>query len=276
MADRPLPKLKDAAQTVFFQAGGEWCFLRTPASFKASGAPTPCVIQCHGNTGYVKDGEADWLKDEGKTTFINRLTEAGIAVASTHATGNHWGRPNAVAANAALHTAITQNANIDRARIGIWGGGLGGALVWNSVTGPLLGKVKAAALQQATLSYESVIRQHKFKGHLLEAYGIPADTPDDAAFATLSFNDPVTRTRLLEDKMGKSLASQLPEVIFIHGDLDENMLYQENPVRLSHALSPVGARFTFHTFKGVGHATYALGDTAAQVVSGFFKKTFAL
>ncbi len=272
----PIPQLKDGEQTAYFQAGGEWCFLKTPASYRAAGQPVPCVIQCHGHHGYVKDGEADWLTEEFKLAFVNSLVDKGVAVASSHATGNHWGRPSAVAANAALLDALLSGANLDAGRMGLWGGGLGGALLWNSVTGPMLGRLKAVVLQQATISYESVIRNHKFKSFLLEAYGLPADAPDDLAVAALAFNDPVTRTRLLIGEKGQALAGELPETLFIHGDVDENMLYEENPVRLSHVLGPLGATFSFHTFEGVGHATYQLGDTAAQVLTGFFGRVFAL
>ena len=193
-----IPQLKDGEQTVYFQAGGEWCFLKTPASYQAEGAGTPCVIQCHGHHGYVKDGEADWLTEDFKLSFVNSLIDSGIAVASTNATGNHWGRPSAVAANGALFDSLVEGSNVDASRMGLWGGGLGGALLWNSVTGPLLGRLRAVCLQQATISYDSVIRNHKFKSFLLEAYGLPADTPDDLAVAALAFNDPVTRTRSVD------------------------------------------------------------------------------
>ena len=271
-----IPQLQDGEQTVYFQAGGEWCFLKTPKSYSASNGAVPCVIQCHGHHGYVKDGEADWLTEDFKLSFVNSLIDTGIAVASTNATGNHWGRPNAVAANAALFDSLLEGANLDSSRMGLWGGGLGGALLWNSVTGPLLGRLKAVVLQQATISYESVIRNHKFKSFLLEAYGLPADTPDQRAIDTLAFNDPVNRTRLLVDEKGRALASELPEVLFIHGDVDENMLYDENPIRLSNVLGPLGARYSIHTFKGVGHATYQLGETAANVLKGYFGRVFEL
>lgn len=272
------PQLRDGEQTVYFQAGGEWCFLRTPQNYSSdkSGSQIPCVIQCHGNNGYVREGEADWLTGEDKLIFVNKLVGAGIAVASTHATGNHWGRPNAVAANTALLDSLLEFANLDVSRIALWGGGLGGALQWNCATGPLLGRLRAVVFQQATISYESVIRDHKFKSHLLEAYGMPDDVPDDLAVAALSFNDPVTRTRLLVEEKGKDLASLLPEVLFIHGDKDEAMLYDENPVRLSNVLKACGATHSIHTFQGVGHATYALGETAAVVLADFFKKVFDL
>ncbi len=275
MADKG-PALKDGAQTVFFQAGGEWCFLRTPAGFAASGPGTPFVIQCHGNGGYVRDGEADWLDEEAKTIFLDALVGVGIAVAGSHGTGNHWGRPDAVAAYGALFDALASQPGLDEKRGGLWGGGLGGAVLWNSVTGPLLGRLRAVAPQQAALSYESVIRDHKFKAQLLEAYGIPGDTPDDLAVSALSFNDPLNRTRLLVSQRGAEAGSLLPEVLFVHGDADENMLYEGNPVALSEVLKSSGARFSFQTFPGVGHATYDLREKASAPLAAFFKGAFGL
>ena len=116
-----IPQLGDGEQTVYFQAGDEWCFLKTPKTYKASNGAVPCVIQCHGHHGYVKDGEADWLTEDFKLSFVNSLIDTGIAVASTNATGNHWGRPNAVAANAALFDALLEGANLDSNRMGLWG-----------------------------------------------------------------------------------------------------------------------------------------------------------
>ena len=58
----------------------------------------PCVLHCHGNKGYVRQGEADWLDQPAKFLFVDEMLQRGIAVAESHACGNHWGRPNAVAA----------------------------------------------------------------------------------------------------------------------------------------------------------------------------------
>ena len=280
MADS-LPQLKDGAQTVFFKSGGEWCFLRTPPSYTTSGPPLPCVIQCHGNSGYVRDGEyaistSDTLDDQGNSIFIRTLVDAGIAVAGSHARGSAWGRPDAAAAYAALFNSLIQDANVDPERIGMLGGGLGGSALWSAVTGPLLGKVRAAALQQATLNFDSVIRAHKFKGDLLEAWGIPREADDDLAVASLAGNDPVTRTRMLILERGEAAASLLPEVGFFHGDQDENMLYEGNPVALAAVLETCGARHTFYTYKGVGHATYAMGKPVAEDIKEFFSKAFGM
>ena len=233
-------------------------------------------MHCHGNRGYVRDGEADWLDEEAKSIFVRMLLDAGIAVSGSHATGNHWGRPSAVAANGALFDALIAGANVDKGRMGIMGGGLGGALVWNSVTGPLLGRLHAAVMQQAVLSYESVIRHGKFKSPLMEAYGVPGDTPDNLAVASLAHNDPLNRTRLLVAMEGAKAGRLLPEVLFVHGDADENMLYKENPVALSQVLDSCGAENSFQTYKGVGHATYDLRETAAGDITRFFQRTFEI
>ena len=276
---KALPNLKDGEQTVFFQAGGEWCYLRTPATYRAhasSGASVPCVVHCHGNRGYVREGAADWLNEEDKSIFVRALVDAGMAVSGSHGTGNHWGRPSAVAANGALFDALVSRANVDKARMGLMGAGLGGAAVWNSATGPLLGRVRAAVLQQALLSYESVIRHGKFKDQLLASYGIPADMPNDLAVSSLSHNDPLTRTRLLVAEKGSAAAGLLPELLFVHGDVDQNILYPENPLALSRELNACGARYSFQTFQGVGHATYDLRERAAGPIARFFRKAFAI
>ena len=266
--------LIDGAQTVFFKAGEEWCYLRTPEGYDAQSSTTPFVIQCHGNGGYVRDGEADWLDEESKTFFLNSLLNKGIAVAGSHGTGNHWGRPDAVAAYGALFNALTYQPGLSSSQTGLMGGGLGGAALWNSVTGPLLGRVKAVVPQQATLSYESVITAGKFKGPLLEAYGLPANTPNDLAIAALKYNDPLNRTRLLVAQHGHKAASLFPEVMFVHGDIDENMLYEENPIALSEVLKSCGANYSFETFKGIGHATYDLREKASTPIAAFFQKSF--
>ncbi len=82
MAD-PFPQLRDGAQTVFFKVGGEWCFLRTPDGYASGSGPIPCVIQCHGNSGLVRDGEflvstTDTLDDRGESIFVRTLVDAGI------------------------------------------------------------------------------------------------------------------------------------------------------------------------------------------------------
>ena len=85
-----IPPLQNGAQTVFFQVATEWCFLRTPSDYVTAGPSIPCVIFCHGNSGYVRDGDyrvsaKDTLDDEGKSIFIRTLIDAGIAVAGIQA-----------------------------------------------------------------------------------------------------------------------------------------------------------------------------------------------
>ena len=54
------------------------------------------------------------------------------------------------------------------------------------------------------------------------------------------------------------------------------MLYEENPLALSKVLEACGVVYSFKLYKGIGHATYALGETAARDITDFFKKAFVL
>lgn len=230
----------------------------------------PLIVYCHGNGGYVRrtedgSGETDWTKlpagEANKRLFVDSLVGAGFAVAASDAYGMHaWGNPQSVGATAALLSCVLEGANVDATRVGLWGGGAGGAVAWSSALGPLMGKVRAVAMQQSCLSYESVIRHGKFKDVLLEGgYGMPADTPDDNAVEALKHNDPLYRTSLLIAELGDAAAAAaLPPAFFLHGDADENILFDENPVALGKVLESCGAAHTFHTPAGVGHNVYGL------------------
>lgn len=272
-----IPQLSEGEQTVFFKSGGEWCYLRTPSDYTLSGKPVPCVIQCHGNSGFVNDGDysissSDSLDEHGKSIFIRTLVDAGIAVAGSHARGSAWGRPDAVAAYAALFNTLIDEANVDSNKIGMLGGGLGGSALWSAVTGPLIGKIKAVGLQQATLNFDSVIRAHKFKGDLLDAWGIPAEADDELAIATLRNNNPLERTRLLILQHGDAAGQMLPEVGFFHGEQDENMLYEGNAVALANVLKTCRAKYKLYKYEGLGHETYATGKPIAEDIRGFFQE----
>ena len=274
-----IPPLQNGAQTLFFQVAGEWCFLRTPGTYVTAGNPISCVIFCHGNSGYVRDGDyrvsaKDILDDEGKSIFIRTLIDAGIAVAGSHAKGSAWGTPDAVFCYAALFHALLDEVNLDRKRMGMLGGGLGAAALWGAAVGPLLGKVQAVALQQAALNFESVIRERKFKADLLKAWGLPGDADDDLAVSTLVHSDPLQRTRKLIVEKGVSTRDLLPDVGFFHGDQDENLLYNAHPVEMAKVLDSCGAKYLLKTYKGIGHATYEHGQSVADDIRSFFLGAF--
>ena len=122
-----IPSLRNGEQKVFFKAGGEWCYLWTPQDFM-KGKSIPVVIHHHGARGYVRDGESDWIDTESKAVYLKAVMTGGdCAVAGSHACGDHWGNPESVAANAALHKALSECPSIDTTRTGLMGGGLGGA-----------------------------------------------------------------------------------------------------------------------------------------------------
>lgn len=259
-----IPPLHEGEQRAFFQAGGEWCYLWTPPAF-SPGARIPVVIHHHGYTGYVRDGAADWLDDEAKTTYLRAVMEGGkCAIAGSHACGNHWGNRQAQAANAALFELLAAHPAVDPTRIGLMGGGLGGLLLWNSVLGCMAGRVKVALVMQANSGLECTIREHNFKGHLLAGYGLPEDMDDDAAVETLRLNDPLPRLQALPH------GAPLPRTAIFHGELDKAVPPGSQVIPLAEALRRAGAEVMLELFPGVGHAVYAMGEPIRERLRTFF------
>ena len=257
-------KLHDGKQKVFFQAGGEWCYLWTSETFLKD-RPVPVVIHHHGARGYVRDGSADWLDEESKAAYLKVVMADGrCVVAGSHACGDHWGNANAVAANRALFEALVECPSIDTARVGLMGGGLGGALVWNSVLGPLAGRVKAVAVMQAVASLEAVIREHKFRAPCLKAYGLPEDTQDDEAIARMAVYDPLPRLQRL------AIGTPLPRTAIYHGAKDSNIPPETNAIPLAQALRKAGGDVTLELFPDVGHSVYAMGKPIEERLTSFF------
>jgi len=259
-----IPPFRDGEQRLFFQAGGEWCYVWTPEMFRR-GEPVPVVIHHHGARGYVRDGKADWLEEEHKIAYLKAvMTSCGCAVAGSHACGDHWGNTDAVAANSALFESLTESPHIDTDRVGLMGGGLGGALVWNSVLGPLAGRVKAVAVMQAVASLEAVIREQKFKAPCLRAYGLREDTPDEEAVARIAPHDPLARLQRLP------LGTNLPRTVIYHGAEDANIPPETNAIPLAEALRKAGGDVTLELFDGVGHSVYAMGKPIEKRLKTFF------
>ena len=261
-----IPPLRDREQKVFFKAGGEWCYLWTPASYK-NGEPVPVVIHNHGAGGYVREGESDWLDTESKTAYLRAvMAGGGCAIAGSHACGNHWGNPDSVAANAALYKALEECPGVDATRTGLMGGGLGGALVWNSVVGPLAGKVKAAAVMQAVANLTAVIREQKFKTPCIAAYGLPEDTPDEEAIEKIHPYDPMPKLQAL--KSGTSL----PRTAIYHGFKDANIPAETNAKPLAAALEAAGGIVELNIFPDVEHNVYAMGKPIEERLKDFFAR----
>jgi hypothetical protein len=259
-----IPQLEDGEQKVFFKAGGEWCYLWTPKTF-LRGSPVPVVIHHHGARGYVKDGSADWLEDVQKVAYLKAVVAGGgCAIAGSHACGDHWGNSKAVAANKALFGALSKCLSIDASRVGLLGGGLGGALIWNSVLGPLAGRVKAVAVMQAVASLEAVIREHKFKDVCLKAYGLPVDTPDDEAVRKIAPHDPLPRLRRLAS------GTPLPRTVIYHGVRDANIPADTNAIPLAEALRRAGGDVKLELFPEVEHSVYAMGKPIEERLRAFF------
>jgi len=259
-----IPALSDGEQKVFFKAGGEWCYLWTPESFKF-GEAVPVVIHHHGARGYVRDGEADWLDTESKAAYLRAvMAGGGCAVAGSHACGDHWGNPDAVSANAALFEALDASPHIDTCRTGMMGGGLGGALVWNSVLESFAGKVRAVVVMQAVANLTAVIREQKFKPPCLDAYDLPEGTPDQEAIAKIKPHDPMPRLKSLKP------GTPLPRTAIYHGSRDENIPAETNAVPLADALRRAGGEVELELFTEVEHNVYAMGKPIEERLKSFF------
>jgi acetyl esterase/lipase len=246
--------LHDGEQKVFFRAGGEWSYLWTPGTFRRA-QPIPVVIHHHGFGGYVTEDSADWLEEDYKIGLLRAVMAAagGCAVAGSHAGGDHCGRPDAVEANHALFEALCGTLFFDADRIGLMGGGLGGLLVWNSVLGPLSGRVKAVAVLQSVTSLEAAIRAQTYKWVYLQAYGLPADMPDDDAVASVAPYDPLLRLQRL------AYGTPLPQTAIYHGAGDEDVPLEMHAIPLAEALRKAGADVTLEVFPDVEHSVYMMG-----------------
>ena len=256
--------LREGEQKHFFKAGDEWCYIWTPPGFNPR-EPVPVVIHHHGARGYVKDGEADWPDTPSKKAYLDAVMDgAGCAIAGSHACGDHWGNSCAVKANNALLNVLEETRGIDTGRLGLMGGGLGGALIWNSVLGPMKGKVKAVAVMQAVANLSAVIREHKFKAPCLNAYGLPEDTPDDEAVKAVLPHDPMPRLKQLEK------GAPLPSVAVYHGSRDTNIPPETNAKPLAEALLKAGAHVNLELFGSVEHNVYAIGKPMEERLRGFF------
>jgi acetyl esterase/lipase len=226
------------------------------------------VIHHHGARGYVRQGSADWLKAEEKVAYLRAIMEGGgCAIAGSHACGDHWGNAEAVAANAALFEALAGCPHVDTGRTGLMGGGLGGALIWNSVLGPLAGRIKAVVVMQAVVSLEATVRERRFKPPCLKAYGLPEDTPDDEAVEAIADNDPLPKLESLKP------GTPLPRTAIYHGAEDINIPPDTNAVPLAEALMRAGGDITLELFPGVGHAVYTIGKPIGERLRAFFSES---
>ncbi|MBT3283532.1 prolyl oligopeptidase family serine peptidase [Candidatus Bathyarchaeota archaeon] len=257
-------KLEKGEQKRYFKAGGEWCYIWTPPGFEP-GKTAPVLIHHHGAGGYVREGESDWVDTPSKAAYLRAaMDDSGCVVAGTHACGNHWGNPCSVEANTALLKHLEGVEGIDTGRLGFMGGGLGGAVIWNSVLGPFAGKVKAVAVMQAVANLSTIVVEQKFKGVMLEAYGIPQDSPDDEAIKRIVKYDPMPGLQALEK------GTSLPKTIIYHGAKDVNIPPDTSAKMLAAALENAGGDVTLELFDEVEHNTYAMGKPMEDKLRIFF------
>ncbi len=257
-------RLGKGEQKKFFKAGGEWCYLWTPKSFDPA-EPAPVLIHHHGARGWVREGESDWLDTPSKTAYLRAAASgSGAVIAGSHACGDHWGNSCAVEANAALLAYLDSVEGLDTERLGFMGGGLGGALIWNSILGPYAGRVKQVAVMQAVANLTAVIREQKFKDVCLKAYVLPPETNDEEAIMKIKPYDPMPRLQSLTKD------TPLPRTIIYHGARDDNIPAETNAIPLAAALRKAGSEVTLELFDEVEHNTYAMGKPMEDRLRTFF------
>jgi acetyl esterase/lipase len=257
-------ELSKGEQRIFFQAGGEWCYIWTPKVFDPL-RPAPVLIHHHGARGYVRDGEADWLDTPSKEAYlIAAMKGSNCVVVGSHACGDHWGNRCAVEANKYLLEYLESVKGLDTKRLGLMGGGLGGALIWNSVLGPMAGKIKAVAVMQAVANLSAVIKEHKFKEPCLKAYGLREDMDDEEAIKKIINSDPLPKLQKIRK------GSKLPKTAIYHGSKDENIPADSNAIPLAESLKKAGADVTLELFDEVEHNTYAMGKPMEDRLRRFF------
>ena len=137
-------------------------------------------------------------------------------------------------------------------------------LVWNSVLGPLSGRVSHVAVMQAVASLEAVVRHGKFKAPCLAAYGLEAETPDEEAIEVIRPSDPLHR---LQDAVS---GPGVRRAAIFHGAEDRNIPPGSHAIPLSQALETLGVETTLELFPGVGHNTYEMGEAMERRLKAFF------
>jgi len=274
MPKNPL-KLDDGEQLAYFESGGSWCYIRTPESYKAArGKAVPLIIRCRGYGGFVRMGYTEWMERSGSKMTVDALVERGFAVAGSDLSGDHWGRPAGVAANVSLYNFLTENTNVDAARVGMFtGAGMGGTVLWNSVIGPLHGKVKSVVMMQAIVSLAGMFPA--WRRNVMEAYSISLNTEDAVAIASLAQNDPLIQTQNLLATKGAAFARGLPEVYWLHGEKDKPVSYEANAVAMTRLLKKHGVACTLKGYKDKGHDLHLMPEEMTRLIAGFFVKTLA-
>ncbi len=259
-----VPNVRDGEQIIYFRAGGEWCYLWTSKNFKIR-ETTPVVIQHHGARSYVREGAADWLDTECQADLLRAVMHGSdCAMAGSHACGDHWGDSCSVEANAALLRELDGIQGLDTSRLGLLGGGLGGALVWNSLLGPYAGRVRLVAVMQAVASLDAVIREKKFRRACLNAYGLQEEIPDDEAYRVIKPSDPLPKLEALRK------GTMLPRTAIYHGAGDRNIPAETHAVPLAEALRKADGDIQLNIFAEVEHNVYEMGEPIKKRLGEFF------
>lgn len=256
----------DKFEKIFIETNNEWGFVVLPNNVDEN---IPLVLHFHGNGGYVNESGADWIDEPRKQKFFLPVLESGFAIAGCHGTGNHWGRQSSLDANYNFFEQLKDIKKLNLNGITTWGCGLGASAAWLSTIKKLNNHVTNFISQQGVLNFESIIRHVKFKDDLVESHGFDPNLSVNDAIDIFRELNPINIT---ENSINNNNI-KLPNTLFIHGDSDENVDFQENPTLLHQILENNGFNSELHALKGVGHATYEHGEELGVLIANFITRS---
>ena len=238
----------DKYEKIFIETNNEWGYVVLPNNVDEN---IPLVLHFHGNGGYVNESGADWIDEPRKQKFFLPVLESGFAIAGCHGTGNHWGRQSSLDANYNFFEQLKDIKKLNLNGITTWGCGLGASAAWLSTIKKLNNHVTNFISQQGVLNFESIIRHVKFKDDLVESHGFDPNLSVNDAIDIFRELNPINIT---ENSINNNNI-KLPNTLFIHGDSDENVDFQENPTLLHQFLENNVFNSELHALKAEWQAS---------------------
>ena len=266
-----------AAGTERLQVGGEWCFIKTPASPRTGEA----VILIHGNGETVEARSSSWERGPGFTGLMETLLEAGYLVAQSNHTavpGNGmWGNPATQRSVLALmdHLRSTREVEVFHA-IAV---SAGNATLLNLL---LDGKAafRSAVLIAPVISLESLYRCprgiDRVSGLAVAfdfrpAHGCPGDPEGDEAFKRATApHDPLRKARRMSPStLASALSATRWMALYDRGD--PKVIPEENLLPFTEILESAGVGLRVRSQKKDTHTPKDLLLSHRQEVAEFLE-----
>jgi pimeloyl-ACP methyl ester carboxylesterase len=267
-----------AAETERLQVGGEWCFIKTPASEARHGE---AVILIHGNGETVESDSSSWERLKWATELMDALLEGGFLLAQS----NHSAIPgNGMWGNTATQESVLALMDHLRTTRGIRTFHAVAMSAGNLTLLNLLldGKARfqSAVLIAPGLSLESayrcpagfdrvsgIARAFDFR----PAHGCPGDPEGDEAFRrATAHHDPLRKAReMAPSALATALSGTRWMALYDRGD--PKALPEENLLPFLALLEAAGIDVRVHSVKEDDHTPSELVHTRGREVPEFLK-----